>query len=63
MVDRDGHEPEQRVLIAGLFRFFDVSKTDFAARTTLRYGISYELITILENPRVGVALKPRCFVR
>jgi len=60
-VDRNGREPEQRVLIAGLFRFFDVSKSDFIARATLRYGISRELITILEKSERWGRIKAEVF--
>jgi hypothetical protein len=42
-------DAEQRVIIAGLFRFFDVARKDLSARSTLRYGISSELIAVLER--------------
>jgi hypothetical protein len=33
-------DAEQRVMIAGLFRFFDLARKDLTARSTLRYGIA-----------------------
>jgi hypothetical protein len=40
---------EQRIMISGLFRFLDISRRDLATRATLRYGISHELQSILEQ--------------
>lgn len=60
-VDLEGRAPEQRMLIAGLFRFFDVSKKDFAVRATLRYGISSELIAILEKSSRWGRIKAEVF--
>ena len=42
----DGVEgPEQRVVITGLFDFFDVSAKELAKRATLRYGLPAETRT------------------
>jgi hypothetical protein len=46
----DGAEgPEQRVVITGLFDFFDVSAKELAKRATLRYGLPRKLAPILET--------------
>ena len=45
----DGEGPEQRVVITGLFDFFDVSGKELAKRATLRYGLPRKLAPILEN--------------
>jgi hypothetical protein len=46
----DGVEgPEQRVVISGLFDFFDVSAKELAKRATLRYGLPRKLAPILES--------------
>jgi hypothetical protein len=46
----DGVEgPEQRVVITGLFDFFDVSAKELAKRATLRYGLPRKLAPILES--------------
>ena len=46
----DGVEgPEQRVVITGLFDFFDVSAKELAKRATLRYGLPRKLAPILET--------------
>ncbi|MGJ5813628.1 replication initiation protein [Paludibaculum fermentans] len=46
----DGIEgPEQRVVITGLFDFFDVSAKELAKRATLRYGLPRKLAPILES--------------
>ena len=41
--------PEQRVVITGLFDFFDVSAKELAKRATLRYGLPRKLVPILET--------------
>src|ERR1017187_5485729 len=47
---KDGAErPEQRVVITGLFDFFDVSARELAKRATLRYGLPRKLTPILES--------------
>src|SRR5580700_7724480 len=47
---KDGLEgPEQRVVITGLFDFFDVSAKELAKRATLRYGLPRKLAPILES--------------
>jgi Initiator Replication protein len=46
----DGMEgPEQRVVITGLFDFFDVSAKELAKRATLKYGLPRKLAPILES--------------
>jgi hypothetical protein len=46
----DGTEgPEQRVVITGLFDFFDVSAKELAKRATLRYGLPRKLAPVLET--------------
>lgn len=46
-VSSDG--PEQRVVITGLFDFFDVSAKELAKRATLRYGLPRKLAPVLET--------------
>ncbi len=41
--------PEQRIVITGLFDFFDVSAKELAQRATLRYGLPRKLAPILEG--------------
>jgi hypothetical protein len=41
--------PEQRVVITGLFDFFDISAKELAQRATLRYGLPRKLAPMLEN--------------
>jgi plasmid replication initiation protein len=45
----DGTEAEQRVVITGLFDFFDVSAKELAKRATLKYGLPRKLAPILES--------------
>lgn len=42
-------EPEHRVIITGLFDFFDVSAKELAKRATLRYALPRKLAPILES--------------
>ena len=44
-----GQGPEQRVVITGLFDFFDMSAKELAKRATLRYGLPRKLAPILES--------------
>jgi hypothetical protein len=44
-----GDGPEQRVVITGLFDFFDVSARELAKRATLKYGLPRKLAPILAN--------------
>jgi len=47
--DDSADGPEQRVVITGLFDFFDVSAKELAQRATLRYGLPRKLAPMLEN--------------
>jgi hypothetical protein len=60
-VDSGGEIPKQRIMIAGLFRFFDVARDDLAMRSTLRYGISSELINVLERSSRWGRIKAEVF--
>jgi hypothetical protein len=42
-----GQKPEQRVVITGLFAFFDISATQLEKRATLRYQLPPELVPII----------------
>jgi hypothetical protein len=44
-----GDGPEQRVVITGLFDFFDVSARELAKRATLKYGLPRKLAPILAS--------------
>lgn len=43
----DGKGPEERVILSGLFDFFDVSAEELAGRATLRYGLPRKLPPVL----------------
>jgi Initiator Replication protein len=60
-VDRGSEGPKQRIIIAGLFRFFDVARDDLAQRAMLRYGISSELINVLERSSRWGRIKAEVF--
>ncbi len=45
----DAEGPEKRVVITGLFDFFDISAKELAKRATLRYGLPRKLTPILET--------------
>lgn len=46
--DRD-NGPEQRVVLTGLFDFFDVSAKELAKRATLKYGLPRKLAPVLAS--------------
>jgi hypothetical protein len=48
-IDQAGKEPEQRVVITGLFAFFDVSAKQLEKRATLRYGLPPKLVPIIAH--------------
>jgi hypothetical protein len=52
---------EHRIIIAGLFRFFDIAREDLAARAVLRYGISTELIEVMERSQRWGRIKAEVF--
>jgi Initiator Replication protein len=54
-------DSEQRIIIAGLFKFFDVARKDLSARSVLRYGIARELITVLERSQRWGRIKAEVF--
>jgi hypothetical protein len=54
-------DAEQRIIIAGLFKFFDVARKDLSARSVLRYGIASELITVLEHSQRWGRIKAEVF--
>jgi hypothetical protein len=45
----DAKDAEKRVVITGLFDFFDVSAKELATRATLRYGLPRKLAPMLET--------------
>lgn len=45
--NQQGNKPEQRVVITGLFAFFDVSSQQLEKRATLRYGLPPKLVPII----------------
>src|SRR3984885_490445 len=54
-------DSEQRIIIAGLFKFFDVARKDLSSRSVLRYGIARELITVLERSQRWGRIKAEVF--
>jgi Initiator Replication protein len=54
-------DSEQRIMIAGLFKFFDVARKDLGARATLRYGIASELVSVLERSQRWGRIKAEVF--
>lgn len=60
-VDESHGSREQRIMISGLFRFFDISAKDLTARATLRYGIAHELRRVLERSSRWGRIKAEVF--
>jgi hypothetical protein len=46
-VDETGEVPEPRVILTGLFDFFDISVRDLKTRATLRYSLPPQLVPII----------------
>jgi hypothetical protein len=46
-VDEAGEVPEPRVILTGLFDFFDISVRDLKTRATLRYSLPPQLVPII----------------
>lgn len=46
-VDETGEVPEPRVILTGLFDFFDISVRDLKTRATLRFSLPPQLVSII----------------
>lgn len=61
VVARVNYNGNDAYIVAGMFRFFDVSRRDFSSRATLRYGIAKELIAVLEQSQRWGRIKAEVF--
>jgi plasmid replication initiation protein len=52
---------DAKVELQAFFKFFDVARKDLSARATLRYGISSELIAVLERSQRWGRIKAEVF--
>jgi hypothetical protein len=59
--DKDGKGSQQRVVIGGLFEFFDIAKHDMAPGTTLRYGLNSKLVAVIDRSARWGRIKAEVF--
>jgi hypothetical protein len=58
---KDGKGSQQRVVIGGLFEFFDIAKHDLAPGTTLRYGLNSKLVAVIDRSARWGRIKAEVF--
>jgi hypothetical protein len=56
-----GKGSHQRVVIGGLFEFFDIAKHDMAPGTTLRYGLNSKLVSVIDRSARWGRIKAEVF--
>jgi hypothetical protein len=57
----DGKGSQQRVVIGGLFEFFDIAKQDLTPGTTLRYGLNNKLVAVIDRSARWGRIKAEVF--
>jgi len=57
----DGKGSHQRVVIGGLFEFFDIAKQDTLPGTTLRYGLNSKLVAVIDRSARWGRIKAEVF--
>lgn len=45
----DEDQGQQRIIVGGLFEFFDIAKQDLGAGTTLRYALNRNLVAVIDR--------------
>src|SRR3954451_21547735 len=53
----DEDRGQQRVIVGGLFEFFDVAKQDLGPGTTLRYALNRNLVAVIDRSARGTVAK------
>lgn len=57
----EGKGSQQRVIIGGLFEFFDIAKQDMTPGTTLRYGLNSKLVAVIDRSARWGRIKAEVF--
>ena len=57
----DGKGNQQRVMIGGLFEFFDIAKHDMTPGSTLRYGLNSKLVSVIDRSARWGRIKAEVF--
>jgi hypothetical protein len=57
----DERSRQQRVVIGGLFEFFDIAKHDLGPGTTLRYGLNSKLVSVIDRSARWGRIKAEVF--
>lgn len=58
---KDGKGSHQRVVIGGLFEFFDIAKQDTLPGTTLRYALNSKLVAVIDRSARWGRIKAEVF--
>jgi len=56
-----GKGRQQRVVIGGLFEFFDIARQDLSAGATLRYGLNRKLVAVIDRSARWGRIKAEVF--
>jgi len=58
---KDGKGSQQRIVIGGLFEFFDIARNDMSAGSTLRYGLNSKLVAVIDRSARWGRIKAEVF--
>jgi hypothetical protein len=60
-VEEDGKGSQQRIVIGGLFEFFDIARHNMSAGSMLRYGLNSKLVAVIDRSARWGRIKAEVF--